>query len=620
MAEPERIAWDGNLTPNAIPLALGGSELQNPKVQVINVRAANNRYRLQVSDGENMCTCVVSTQVGTEYGPHLVAGQVICIENYVINQLDARDGSGKKFIVILSMNMCGEPAQIIGTPKQYNGNNENQNPSGVVIKSEPVKPESKMRTSPPPAAKPLGSNTGNGASRQNNVSTVPDFNAGSGDHSDVIPIKSLNPYHGNWKIRARVTNKSSIRHWQNERGEGKLFSVDLTDENGEIRATAFRDTVDLLYPQLEIDKVYIIQRGSVKIAQKKFNPLNNDYEITFDQKTIIQPVEDDVAIPHVGYQFVPINKLADTPKDHIVDLIGAVRAVGEVSSITTRATNRQVSKRDITLIDQTETMVQVTLWGSFAEEFNGSGNPILAIKGAKTSDFGGVSVSVLGTSVVQVNPDIPEAFALRTWYDGQGQSVAGTSLSGVTNNTVRDMYSETRKFFTQIKGERLGAEEVAYFVAKGTIMYVNRNNVMYKACPEEGCNKKVIDQGNGEYRCEKCDKFFSTFQCRWMISMNCGDATGSEWLMAFNSEAEKIFGMKADDVLPWVENEEQKHKLDELLQNSQCREYLFKIRAKAETYQDDTRTRLTVLDLQPIDYVRETKHLLAELNQDSMVH
>uniref|UniRef100_A0A1B0BY64 Uncharacterized protein n=1 Tax=Glossina palpalis gambiensis TaxID=67801 RepID=A0A1B0BY64_9MUSC len=58
------------------------------------------------------------------------------------------------------------------------------------------------------------------------------------------PIASLSPYHNKWVIKARVTAKSVIRSWSNARGEGKLFSMDLMDESGEIRATAF--LVDIL--------------------------------------------------------------------------------------------------------------------------------------------------------------------------------------------------------------------------------------------------------------------------------------------------------------------------------------------------------------------------------------
>ena len=60
---------------------------------------------------------------------------------------------------------------------------------------------------------------------------------------------------GRWKIRARVTQKSGIRTWSNSRGEGKLFSVTLTDDSAEIRATGFNDAVDKFYDLLEVNKV-----------------------------------------------------------------------------------------------------------------------------------------------------------------------------------------------------------------------------------------------------------------------------------------------------------------------------------------------------------------------------
>lgn len=52
-----------------------------------------------------------------------------------------------------------------------------------------------------------------------------------------------------------------------------------------------------------------------------------------------------------------------------------------------------------------------------ADTFDGSRQPVVAIKGARVSDFGGRSLSVLSSSTVVVNPDTPEAFKLRGWYD-----------------------------------------------------------------------------------------------------------------------------------------------------------------------------------------------------------
>lgn len=50
-----------------------------------------------------------------------------------------------------------------------------------------------------------------------------------------------------------MTNKSPIRTWSNSKGEGKLFSIDLLDESGEIKATGFRDAVDKFYDMIQVN-------------------------------------------------------------------------------------------------------------------------------------------------------------------------------------------------------------------------------------------------------------------------------------------------------------------------------------------------------------------------------
>ncbi|KAI6022254.1 hypothetical protein PISMIDRAFT_8624 [Pisolithus microcarpus 441] len=43
----------------------------------------------------------------------------------------------------------------------------------------------------------------------------------------IYPIEGLTPYQNNWTIKARVTFKSEVRTWSNQRGDGKLFNVTL---------------------------------------------------------------------------------------------------------------------------------------------------------------------------------------------------------------------------------------------------------------------------------------------------------------------------------------------------------------------------------------------------------
>ena len=108
---------------------------------------------------------------------------------------------------------------------------------------------------------------------------------------NVYPIESLSPYQHRWTIKARVTSKSDIRTWHNKNGEGKLFSVNLMDESGEIKATGFNDQCDMFMDQLVEGSVYYISSPCrVQLAKKQFTNLSNDYELTFERETQITKV------------------------------------------------------------------------------------------------------------------------------------------------------------------------------------------------------------------------------------------------------------------------------------------------------------------------------------------
>lgn len=120
---------------------------------------------------------------------------------------------------------------------------------------------------------------------------------GATGHDRIYPIESLSPYQNKWTIKARVTSKSGIKTWQNQKGEGRLFTVNLLDESGEIRATGFNDQVDSLYELFQEGQVYYISKCRVLMAKRQFSNINNDYELTFERDTEVERV-----IP-ISYQF-----------------------------------------------------------------------------------------------------------------------------------------------------------------------------------------------------------------------------------------------------------------------------------------------------------------------------
>ena len=54
--------------------------------------------------------------------------------------------------------------------------------------------------------------------------------------------------------------------------------------------------------------------------------------------------------------------------------------------------------------------------------------------------------------------------------------------------------ADARVTIAQVKDENLGSgEKAAYFVIKGSITYIKKENCLYKACSSPECNKKLIE-------------------------------------------------------------------------------------------------------------------------------
>jgi len=92
------------------------------------------------------------------------------------------------------------------------------------------------------------------------------------------PINALNTMNPDWIICAKVTNKGAIRTYQNNKGEGKLFNFELADTYGsQIQATCFNAAAEKFEPMIEKGRIYKISKGDVKIANKRFCSIKNDY-------------------------------------------------------------------------------------------------------------------------------------------------------------------------------------------------------------------------------------------------------------------------------------------------------------------------------------------------------
>ncbi|XP_068187891.1 replication protein A 70 kDa DNA-binding subunit-like [Antennarius striatus] len=620
----------GELTQGAVETLCRNSGVDNPVLQLLRIREVCNnsgpkRYRLMMSDGQKSgSSFILATQLNRLAEENLLKPNCVC-KLKMTKTTTLPDG--RVVVIVLDMDIlqrAEETGGVIGNPiplkieGQMSSSQEFASTSTSVPASPPsaaVPGPSSENNSKRPS--PLGGNgtdlMGNSPTKASpsKFSPLKGNNTSPGSSTKSVPIVHLNPYQSKWTIKARVTGKSNIRTWSNSRGEGRVFSFEVVDESGEIRIAAFNNEVDKFFPLVEQGKVYYISKGNLKVANKQYCTLKNDYEMTLHAYSSIVPCDDSVGVPTVQCDFVPIAELEKKNVDTIIDVIGVCKSAEDVSLVVTR-TCKEMSKRALNLVDSTGKGVEVTLWGEEAEKFDSSGQPVVAIKGARLSDFGGRSVSVLFSSTVMVNPDIPEAFRLRDWFDQKGHALNSQSLSGT--KSVRDGDRMNWKSLSDIKNEHLGHREKAeFFNCVATLLHSRKDSCLYQACPSADCKKKVTDQQNGLYYCNKCNKDFPNFKYGLILHANLADFGDNQWVTCFQETAEVLLGHSAETLGRLQETDEAA--FDEVFQKANFTTHIFSNKVKLETYNDETRLRVTVMDVQPVDHREYSRRLLDNIHK-----
>ncbi|KAL2893743.1 Replication protein A 70 kDa DNA-binding subunit B, partial [Bienertia sinuspersici] len=130
----------------------------------------------------------------------------------------------------------------------------------------------------------------------------------------------------------------------------------------QIQATIFKEAAKKFHDIFQMGKVYYISNGTLKVANKRSNPVPNDYEMTLNENSIVEEVS---------------------------NVIGVVQNVSPTMSIRSKINNEMIPKRDITIADESKKTVVVSLWNDHATTLGqellhmADKSPIVAIKSVK---------------------------------------------------------------------------------------------------------------------------------------------------------------------------------------------------------------------------------------------
>lgn len=648
------------LTRGAVGDILEGSRPQDPVFQILGTKPmgqdqfpngnSDPKYRLMISDGLNSHQyCIISNQdlVRDIKAGHLEKFTIIKLKAYNIVEAADSLGFNKRIIYIMNLEIVkpgrdvgvklGNPVAKVETKKtetsvcgdenqhknqsDYNEQFNNRNMHNNYHDTSYDQQENFDRSS---AARGMNNRFGNGFN-ENHTQIQPYPNTGPvmAESNDMmkpqqpsrredfdmtcIDINSLTPYIGKWTIKGRVLSKSGKRTWSNAKGEGKLFSFEIADKTGHLKVTAFQNECDKFFDYIQPNEVYYISRAQLKNANKAYT--NADYEVTLQQESIVQKCIDQREIsdmPQQRYNFVTISSLPTLPVNQIVDLMGVIESVGDCQTIMAKAKNKELKKRNLTIVDMSRHTISLCIWGEQGEDFKGQQGDIIVSKGARLSDYGGRTASA-GDSIL-INPDIPETRKLKTWHSNLIDSNF-THLSASQDSGVYNDQWKTLDKLMDIEAARSGNTVVGK--VKASIIMVGRNPV-YKACPTEGCGKKLVDTVTNEMKCEKCQQTFTHCKYRFKTDVKITDATGTVWITLWDEKAEALLGYKAEEMQRHMVSDD-KELYEKIIQTPYFKNFIFVLKPRLDTYNNEERLKCSCIKLEAVNTVVYGNYLVEQI-------
>ena len=637
-----------SVTPNAVRTIIGLQATSTdpsfaPIFQVISIKSVGNqnggtiqRYRAVLSDGTHFVQGMLATQLNSlVQNEELTVNSLVKVTDFMNNNIQ-----GRNVIILLKLELISHPGARIGDPTDIekagatamasnNNNNNNSAPAGSMYNrtNNNNAPAASTSTSNPygTPAKPQsagsnpygGSTARNNSNNQSNASIIKTSTSPGG--TPITSIAQLNMYQNRWTIKARVVSKSDIRTWSNAKGEGSLFSIELLDSSDmDIRCTLFKEAVDKFYNYLNVGSVYTIAGGRLKVANLQYNTCKSQYEMTLDQNSEIHLQDDAGDIQEQSFDLTKISQLEQVEQGKNVDVIGILQEIGEVQTLLSKKSGKELTKCDVAIVDETGTQIRLTLWGSTAmtAKTDLALEKVCAFRRARISDYGGKSLSGNG---YLLEPKIPETAALQQWWastqGGKNMTVKSLSSSGGGGGKM-DSFQD-RKDIADIKNLNLGYnnEKGDYISFKAHISFLKKDKdggAWYTACPnkEEPCRNrcKVTQTTDGNWQCDRCHGTYPTCSHKWIFSGTLADDTSTTWVSFFDEHATQLFGgASADDAFANFDNQDS---YDGHFGKATHTEWIFRCRVKNEIVNDEPRVKTQVVRMDPVDYAVESNELL----------
>lgn len=263
--------------------------------------------------------------------------------------------------------------------------------------------------------------------------------------SKILKISELNPRDRYWSFKALLTKVSPVKNARNSK-KNRYKRLQFVDATGAIEALVLGLHCDEPnIKELEGKQVYQISGGDLVLSALKNRFWQAENQIPFDlvvnsstsfKQLLIREAEHmgvscflnpDDHIGPGGFSLkypclYKLNRLHLKKPFDLINVIGVVYKVGSFVHVQSRENpQKNYQLRRITLIDETEKAIEVTLWDQRAKDFCYPVGSILFFQNVRISDYGGISLTVnKNTGFIEFRKEddnIENSKNLRDWWN-----------------------------------------------------------------------------------------------------------------------------------------------------------------------------------------------------------
>lgn len=596
-----------------------------PVVQVVNLKQLSvaqtrtgnappvPRFRLDFSDGVHHMQGMIAKQLNhLVLEDKIVSNVVVKLDTYIVQQVGDR-----RVLIVLNLDILRKEVATLGNPTSAEDieSLETGKPSNNQVGATPGPSSGAKREGLIGVTRPTSSGIMSMAGPRRTAGT------GGPVYRDIAAI---NPYQTGWTIKGRCTFKSDLRTFQNARGEGQVISFELTDKSGSIRVTAFSDRASDVVEKVRNGGIYAVSKGQLKQANEKYNRSTSNYEMTLSTTSILRVESEDGSVAPIRYNFTKVADLEKLEVKGSCDVVAVVHDFSEASEIIIRSTGEPCLKRTVTLVDDSQATVELTLWRDQAEKLvtNADRNlhPVLVLRNASRGDFGGVCLNTNRSTVIERDlAVVPEVAKLRDWYD-EGGATAGSGLQslsagvGAVSGKVlgeRRPLDDVREVDIASGGLDNGGS--VNFAMRGMVTFMKKDRELsYPSDP--ATKKKVTETGEpGVWHSESSGRDFTDEEIvhRYVCQLKVSDFSCAQWMGTFDEGGLVVFGRPAGEMRLLRASDEDLY--EGILDDALFQPLVLKVSVREDSYNGETRVRYTIVRAERVDFVRESQALLGEM-------